>query len=413
MALALVAATADADVAIDTNPATPLLGKGAERPGASTNASALIDKAASTLASAKSLTADFEENDSYPTPYKDLAQRGTVTLARPGKLHVEIKRYRRVTSADAWTPSGNDALSVSDGATYSYAFLHPHSTQIKQEASSTDSLLGALKPLPEVAAFFGASPTPDAPTLLSPETWEGAQYQVVDYTVDGGHQTFDAHAYIGDDGLVHRLIYRAETQRGDVVKEYLIRNVRLNAAAPDSTFAYQPPADATPLDSSRLTGLASREGPLTPGTIAPDFAVKDAHGKVVKLSDFRGKTVILDFWATWCWPCNQSLPHTEAVVEKNRDKNVVALAVAIWDSQTGFDAWTAKHHYSSIDFAIDPSPQGKDVASALYHIPSTPTAYVIDPAGKIVSVVSGYTGPTDELQAAVDTAVSSKTASAK
>jgi len=123
--------------------------------------------------------------------------------------------------------------------------------------------------------------------------------------------------------------------------------------------------------------------------------------------------VILDIRATWCWPCNQSLPHTESVVEKNSEKNVIALAVAIWDSQKGFDIWTSKHHYPDIDFAIDPSPQGKDVASALYHIPSTPTAYVIDPSGKIVSVVSGYNGPTDELQAAVDAAVSSKTASLK
>ena len=231
----------------------------------------------------------------------------------------------------------------------------------------------------------------------------------------GGRQTFDAHAYIGDDGLVHRLVYSAKTPRGQVIKEWVIRNVQLNTTPPDTTFAYQPPADATQLDSSRLSGLPSGggdgEGTLALGTVAPDFTVKDAHGNAVKLSDFRGKTVILDFWATWCWPCNQSLPHTEAVVEKNHDKNVIALAVAIWDSQAGFDAWIPKHNYPDIDFAIDPSPQGKDVASALYHIPSTPTAYVIDPSGKIVSVVSGYTGPTDELQAAIDTAVSSKTAS--
>jgi len=393
-----LASTAHADVS-----ATPLLGQGAERPGATT-AIDLLNKTASTLSSASSLTADFEETDSYPTSYKDLAQRGTLTLARPGQLRVEIKRYRRVTAADPWTPSGNDALSVSDGKTYSYAFLHPHSTQIKQETSSTNALTNALKAAPSVADFFSTESAPADATLLAPETWEGAQYQVVDYKVDGPRQSFDAHAYVGEDGLVHRLVYKAETPRGPLAMEWSLRNIKLNQPIPDSIFAYTPPADATPLDGSdRPTHLAL-------GAVAPDFAVKDAHDKVVKLSDFRGKTVILDFWASWCWPCNQSLPHTEAVVEKNRDKNVIALAVAIWDSQAGFDAWTAKHNYPDIRFAIDPSPQGKDVASALYHIPSTPTAYVIDPSGKIVSVVPGYTGPTDELQAAIDTAVSSKTA---
>lgn len=365
----------------------------------------LLTKATSTLSSASSLTADFEESDSYPTPYKDLAQRGTLTLVRPGELRVEIKRYRRVTAADEWKPSGNDALSVSDGKTYTYAFLHPHSTQIKQVTSSSDALTSALKAAPSVAGFFVADSTRADATLLAPEQWEGAQYQVVDYKVDGPRQTFDAHAYVGEDGLVHRLVYKAETNRGVVVKEWALRNIKLNGAVPDSVFAYTPPADATLLDTS------DRPDTLAVGDVAPDFSVKDAHGKSVKLSDFRGKTVILDFWATWCWPCNQSLPHTEAVVEKNRDKNVVALAVAIWDSQAGFDAWIPKHNYPHIDFAIDPSPQGKDVASALYHIPSTPTAYVIDPNGKIVSVVAGYTGPTDDLQAAIDTAVSSKTAS--
>ena len=403
VALALVASIAKADVSIDIKPATPLSGQEAQRPGATT-AAALLDKAASTLSSASSLTADFEEIDSYPTPYKDLAQRGTLTLARPGQLRVEIKRFRRITAADPWTPSGNDALSVSDGKTYSYAFLHPHSTQIKQETSSTQALTGALKAAPAIAGFFAPVSTPADASLLATETWEGEQYQVVDYKVNGDHQTFDAHAYVGEDGLVHRLVYKAETPRGTLAKEWVLRNVKLNQSIPGSIFAYTPPADATPLDGS------DRPAPLAVGAVAPDFAVKDARGKTVKLSDFRGKTVILDFWATWCWPCNQSLPHTEAVVAQNGDKNVVALAVAIWDSQTGFDAWIGKHNYPDIRFAIDPSPQGKDVASALYHIPSTPTAYVIDPAGKIVDIVSGYAGPTDELQAAIDTAVSSKTA---
>jgi peroxiredoxin/outer membrane lipoprotein-sorting protein len=375
----------------------------AQEPVSPTAASALLEASKAKLISARSLTADFEESDSYPTSYKDLAQRGTVSLAKPGKLRVEIKRFRRVTASDPWAASGNDALSVSDGATYSYAFLHPHSTQVRQQPSSTEVLTGALKDLPMLASFFdrSAAAVPPNPTLLPSETWEGATYQVVDYSLTSEKGPTDTHAFIGEDGLIHRMISRIDTPRGTVVKEWSLRNIRINETLPSTLFAYAPSAGATPLRSSQPSAV------LASGSLAPDFTVTDVHGKTVKLSDYRGKTVILDFWATWCWPCNQSLPQTEAVVEKNKDKNVVALAVAIWDSQEGFDAWTSTHHYPSINFAIDPSPQGKDFASALYHVGATPTAFVIDPAGRVVSSISGYTGPTDELQVAINTAASS------
>lgn len=388
----------------------------------STAADALLAKASSTLASAKTLTADFEENDSYPTPYKDLAQRGTVSLSRsinslPGgegrggvDFRIDIKRFRRVNAADPWKPSGNDAISVSDGKTYTYAFLHPHSTQFRSESLTDKSVDEAFRLLPTLSGFFGGAafdhPAGSA-SLLPGEQWEGTAYQVVDYPVTAGDRDFDAHAYVGDDGLVHRLVYSAETKRGVVVKEWTLRNVKIDAPVDGATFAYTPPADATP-----LVARSGADDLLAAGTIAPDFTVTDAHGKPVKLSDFRGKTVVLDFWATWCWPCNQSLPHTEAVVEQNQSKNVVALAVAIWDNQTGFDAWTAKHNFPDIDFAIDPSPQGKDVASALYHVSTTPTAYIIDPSGRVSGAVVGYAGPSDQLQAAINASASPTTAQA-
>jgi peroxiredoxin len=359
------------------------------------------------------LSADFSEEDSYPTPYHDLAQRGTLTLSRPGELRVDIQRFRRVTSVNKWAPSGNDAISVSDGTKYTYVFLHPHSAQVRQEDSSPRALHTALRAAAPLAYFF-APPgrsvfeNPAGPvTLLAPAQWEGKTYRVLGFTVADGDQTSDAVAYLGDDGIVHRLIYRTETPDGIATKDWALRNIRLNVPVPAAAFAYTPPAGATQLASS-LGSLPL----LAVGAVAPDFAVTDSHGKQVRLSDYRGKTVILDFWATWCWPCNQSLPHTESVVSACADKNVVALAVAIWDKQVGFDAWIKKHNYPHIHFAIDPRPQGQDVASSLYHVSATPTAYVIGPDGKVVTTIVGYTGPTDELEAAIQSAASVKSATA-
>jgi len=367
---------------------------------------ALLAQAVGALRSAKTLTADFAEEDSYPTSYKDLAQRGKVEISRPGSLRIEVKRFRRVTSADPWRPSGNNAISVSDGATYTYAFLHPHSTLVRREPSSPSALRRALEPAATIQAFFDDPRDPTAgqasgPVALRPQAlWEGHVYAVVEYPVGTRDQNYDAYAYIGDDHIVHRLIYQAKTLEGVVTKEWTLRNVRLNSPVPAAAFAYTPPADAAPLVSNR-GGTA-----LAVGTVAPDFAVTDIHGKPIRLSDFRGKTVILDFWATWCWPCNQSLPGTNTLVHANKDKGVVALAVAIWDSKKGFDVWTHKHSYSDLRFAFDPSKQGEG-PSALYKVSATPTAYVIGPDGRIAGAQLGFSGSHTELEAAVRSATGS------
>lgn len=171
-------------------------------------------------------------------------------------------------------------------------------------------------------------------------------------------------------------------------EQIFFTNWKLNAPVDDGKFAYTPPADAKLYVAPQL---------LTNGTIAPDFAVYDKDGKVVKLSDYKGKTVVLDFWATWCGPCQESLPHTTEIAKKYADKNAVFLAVNVWDTPAAFQAWLLKHpEYAPLHFAIDPSPdQSKSVASALYGVSGIPTQYVIGADGKIVAGIVGYdTGDT-------------------
>src|SRR5262245_41943398 len=83
-----------------------------------------------------------------------------------------------------------------------------------------------------------------------------------------------------------------------------------------------------------IIGLA---GPLhagpsaTPQTPAPEWELKDVDGKSVKLSDFKGKVVILDFWATWCLPCRMEIPGFVDLQKKYADQGLVVIGVSLDD----------------------------------------------------------------------------------
>ncbi len=160
------------------------------------------------------------------------------------------------------------------------------------------------------------------------------------------------------------------------------------------------------------TAPAARPALLATGTPAPDFTVQDKKGGPVKLSDYKGKVVVLDFWATWCPPCRRSLPHTNEVAKQFADKGVVVLAVCVSDTQTAFDGWLPQHpEYDSITFAIDPSKRGDPNATGhLYHVSGIPTQYVIGKDGKVVTSFVGYGGPTTDLADAITKATAATAA---
>ncbi|MEQ1632479.1 MAG: redoxin family protein [Planctomycetota bacterium] len=129
------------------------------------------------------------------------------------------------------------------------------------------------------------------------------------------------------------------------------------------------------------------------GAMAPDFAMVTTEGKPMKLSDYRGKIVVLDFWATWCGPCVAAMPHVQELADHYADQGVVVLASCTSDERKKFDDWVAQRtqEFPNVMFAFDPQEKSPERASRkLYGVGGIPQQFVIGKDGTIVAEVSGY-----------------------
>jgi peroxiredoxin len=132
---------------------------------------------------------------------------------------------------------------------------------------------------------------------------------------------------------------------------------------------------------------------LQPGDKAPDFTVIDIDNHPVKLSDYLGKVVIVDFWATWCGPCLASMPHTNEVAKVYKDQGVVILGSCTSDTRENFVKWIKANQSKYPNFIFAHDPIGRSAASLamkLYGVSMIPQQFIVDRTGMIVGHCSGY-----------------------
>ncbi len=119
--------------------------------------------------------------------------------------------------------------------------------------------------------------------------------------------------------------------------------------------------------------------------LAPDFELKDLAGNAVKLSDYKGKVVFLNFWATWCPPCREEIPSIQALGNSLSGEKFKIIAVSLDRGSTaGLRDFTRDNN---ISFLVLHDTEGS--AAAKYKVVSIPTTFIVDKDGRVVKKYVG------------------------
>lgn len=117
---------------------------------------------------------------------------------------------------------------------------------------------------------------------------------------------------------------------------------------------------------------------------AQDFVFKDMQGQAQRLSDYRGKWVLVNFWATWCPPCLEEIPDLVALHEAHKKTDLVVIGVALDSSRESVVEFVAKKRISYPVVFGD-----YDMAAQVGEVEALPTSFLYDPTGKLLSYQEG------------------------
>ena len=183
-------------------------------------------------------------------------------------------------------------------------------------------------------------------------------------------------------GLPERYDLAKQKLRGRVLYWSLARELMLGISFGCEAFVdarWQSFAESNPFSeyTEALQAEMNKLSTLQPGQSAPDFTLKDLDGQAVSLSQFKGKVVLLDFWASWCGPCIGDLPNLRKIKEQVAAQPVVFLNISLDANEGAWKQAIAKHEIKGVHV------RSEQVAQA-YNVSGIPRYYLVDPQGLIV-----------------------------
>lgn len=188
--------------------------------------------------------------------------------------------------------------------------------------------------------------------------------------------------------LVRKQVTERDVGRGTTAVETVtFEAAEIGIALPEGTFNFTPPPGVS--DAGQSPPAAPPEEKSWNGVIPPDFALKDISGRLHRLSDWTGKVVVLNFWATWCVPCVEEMALFELADRQFRDKGLIVAGITEESAQTA-SAFFAKNRYTYTSL-VD---EGGETIDA-YQVHGWPSTVVIDRRGKVAFRKDGVLQPAD------------------
>lgn len=308
---------------------------------------------------------------------RDTDQPSPVAVAFDGDVLRSINEKDRKVSESSWE---NRKDTIGDAASQSLAWIIQWGSLVSAPFAEEDS---ERKVRYEGEALVG----PDRCDVV-----------YVDYS-DFPGDLLDAWWYIAkSDSLPRRLdLHYMDTGRGDGFSITTLTSLEPGAPIEASALALAVPDGFEVKKAQEPRARAGARPERTPGpaigTMAPDWSLPDPSGKIHKLSDYRGKVVVMDFWATWCGPCRQAMPGVQKIHEAYKDKGVVVFGINCWENAD------APKFMSDGGFTYGLLLKG-DEAAGKYGVDGIPAIYVVGPDGKVLYGSIGFAGE-EVIEAAI------------
>ncbi|WP_316836684.1 TlpA disulfide reductase family protein [Pedobacter nutrimenti] len=327
--------------------------------------------------------------------------KGKITGASTGKVYLEHEDESKKVLRDS------TALSANGDFQFKGKVKSPQFYTIKLKASKNtstfileNSVVAFVAPKDSLykAAITG-SKSHDVYKGFYNGPWKsitvkaGDIYQRLDKAEQGGKVKLDSMARSGFDREFRVL----DTLNQAAVKAYVsLHPGSVGSAAiiydrfiayPDfpvakSLFLILSPQVQKSLIGQQITHAFKLDDKTAPGQIAPAIAMADKDGKIVHLSDFKGKYVMVDFWASWCGPCRKENPNVVAAYKKYHDKGFEVLGVSL-DSNK--ESWLKAITADGLTWTHVSDLKGwANAAAAEYGVKAVPASFLIGPDGKVV-----------------------------
>jgi peroxiredoxin len=269
-------------------------------------------------------------------------------------------------------------FSGSEATTELQQFMKDISAQsivLTEEMRRLDSLHGTMPDSlfqPQVAAF-----------QQKEKDFENGFFILADKTKNPANAVFAlSQLRNGEEFMAHKQVLTNLTTR--FPKNTLVKSMTSKIAELEKAGAT---SDAGSADADTPSGMKV-------GEAAKDFTLPDVSGKNVSLSSFKGKFVLVDFWASWCGPCRQENPNVVSVYNQFKNKNFTVLGVSLDKSK---DKWLQAIKDDGLTWThVSDLKQWDAAVVSLYGINAIPTNMLLDPQGKIIAI--GLRGPALEAK---------------